>query len=342
MPAKENQLVEVIRSSELDETKSQSLMAGFNGLYTEANQLARESKHIVVTDESDVEGMQKARAQRLALKRIRVDAENTRKSLKEQIVREGKAIDGVANILKALIVPVEEYLEEQELFAERAAARRAEEVYQDRLAKLSPLTKDVTLYSVRGMTDEQFEMLYQELSEKAEADRLRAEQAEKDRIAAEKAAEVERKRVEEENKKLRAEAEEREKALAKEREENEKKLAAERAEQEKVLAKERAEREAERKALEEKAAAEREAREKIERERREKEEAEERARAAEEAAAREKELAPDRLKIGMFADSLKAISWTGVKSKKAQAIVSYAEKKLLELSQEIREMANKL
>lgn len=335
MPAKENQLVEVIRSSELDETKSQSLMAGFNGLYTEANQLARESKHIVVTDESDVEGMQKARTQRLALKRIRVDAENTRKSLKEQIVREGKAIDGVANILKALIVPVEEYLEEQELFAERAAARRAEEVYQDRLEKLSPLTRDVTLYSVRGMTDEQFDSLYSELSEKAEADRLRAEKEEKDRIAAEKAAEVERKRVEEDNKKLRAEAEESEKALAKER-----------AEQEKALAKERAEREVERKALEEKATAEREAREKIERERKEEEEANVKRIEAIAEAERQKNLAPDKEKLrllaGVLIDVIKTATMTSMKTEKGIKAIAYITGRLHELSEETIGLAKKL
>jgi ATPase subunit of ABC transporter with duplicated ATPase domains len=40
-------------------------------------------------------------------------------------LREGKAIDGIANVLKAVIVPIEEYLDEQEHYIERK--REAEE-----------------------------------------------------------------------------------------------------------------------------------------------------------------------------------------------------------------------
>ena len=42
-----------------------------------------------------------------------------RKELKEESLRKGKAIDGVANIIKFLIEPVEKYLEDQEKFIEK-------------------------------------------------------------------------------------------------------------------------------------------------------------------------------------------------------------------------------
>jgi hypothetical protein len=54
--------------------------------------------------------------------------------LKEQALREGKAVDGIANVLKALIVPLEEHLDKQERFVEI----RAEE--QDVLSVHGSLT----------------------------------------------------------------------------------------------------------------------------------------------------------------------------------------------------------
>ena len=81
--------------------------------------------------------MKLARVGRLFLMKKRTAIETVRKELKEQALREGKAIDGIANVLKALIIPIEEYLKKQEDFvvlkeAARIEAERAEEERSDR------------------------------------------------------------------------------------------------------------------------------------------------------------------------------------------------------------------
>ncbi len=92
------------------------------------------AKTLVVTNEIQTVIMKLGR---LHLPEKRLAIERTRKELKEQSLREGKAIDGIANVLQALIIPIEEYLGQQENFvqireAERAEAKRIED---ERLAE---------------------------------------------------------------------------------------------------------------------------------------------------------------------------------------------------------------
>ena len=154
-----NDLVAVINQSGLDTSKSESLMQSFAGYFSEAKEIAEKSKSIIVTDESQVEEMKKAREYRLKLKDIRVNADKTRAELKEQSLREGNAIQGVFNIIKALVVPVEEYLEKQEKFAEVKEQLRLEKQLNERVEKLSKYVTDVSLYSLKDMADEVFENL---------------------------------------------------------------------------------------------------------------------------------------------------------------------------------------
>lgn len=154
-----NDLVAVINQSGLDTSKSDTLMKNFAGYFTEAKEIAEKSKSIIVTDESQVDEMKKAREYRLKLKDIRVSADKTRAELKEQSLREGNAIQGVYNIIKALVVPVEEYLEKQEKFAEVKEQLRLEKQLNERVEKLSKYVTDVSLYSLKDMADEVFENL---------------------------------------------------------------------------------------------------------------------------------------------------------------------------------------
>src|ERR1039457_5062030 len=109
-----NEIEKVIEGSRLEKTKSQYIFEQFAGFFHAAKEWEIKAREIVITDESETSKMKQAREARLALKDIRVNAEKVRVSLKEQSLREGKAIDGVANVIKALIVPIEEYLEKQE------------------------------------------------------------------------------------------------------------------------------------------------------------------------------------------------------------------------------------
>ncbi len=108
--SEETKLEIIVRDSGLDSTKANILLMQFQDYFKMAAEWEVKAKAIVVTDDTQVGDMQMARAGRLFLKEKRVSIEKTRKTLKEQSLREGKAIDGIANILKALIAPIEEHL----------------------------------------------------------------------------------------------------------------------------------------------------------------------------------------------------------------------------------------
>lgn len=155
----DNKLVVVIKEQGLKETQSKMLLDKFTGFFEEASKWEKEASAIVITDESQVEEMAKAREIRLALKNIRVNAEKVRISLKEEIVRQGKAIDGIANVVKALVVPLEEHLEKQEKFIENIKKEREEKLLADRTEKLLQYVEDISFYNVKDMSDEAFEVL---------------------------------------------------------------------------------------------------------------------------------------------------------------------------------------
>ena len=120
-----NELIELVEQSDLEPNNADILKKKFNDFFDIAGEWEARAKQIVVTDESQIAVMKMAREGRLFLRAKRIEVENTRKQLKEQALREGKAIDGIANVLKALIVPIEDHLEAQEHFVENK--RKAEE-----------------------------------------------------------------------------------------------------------------------------------------------------------------------------------------------------------------------
>jgi len=120
----EDQLSVIVKESGLEKTKAQVLLDNFSRYFQLAADWEKKAKTIVITDASQTAEMQMARTGRLFLRQKRIVIEKTRKDLKEQSLREGKAIDGIANILKALIIPIEEYLEKQEKFVPRGRRKK--------------------------------------------------------------------------------------------------------------------------------------------------------------------------------------------------------------------------
>ncbi len=210
-----NQLVVIIENSNLDKTKAKYILDNFQDYFNIADEWERKAKAIVVTDETQVTEMKIARTGRLFLREKRLAVEKARKNLKEQSLREGKAIDGIANVLKALIVPIEEYLEKQEKFVEIKEAKRLQllKEEEDRKAEQERI---------------RIEQQERERQAKIEAEnrRLRAEAAERERVLAE-----ERRKAQEKENEIRKKAEEeKQKAMA----EHERKLAEERRERERA------------------------------------------------------------------------------------------------------------
>lgn len=322
----------VVSTTGIEKESAQSLWQFFDGFFAQVEKWKKATDGLVVTDIKQKREMKLARESRLGLRAVRLEVENLRKSLKEDSLRRGKAIDGFANILKAEIEPLEARLLEQEKFAERYEAEQKRILKEQRVAELSAYVANVGLYPLGDMSEEDWSTLLENsrLAHAAKLDAERREQearieaerilAERRRVEAEEAAKKEAERLArekaqaEENARLRREAEEREAAARAERERVEAERAKERAELAKVEAEKKAAEkraEDERKAAEAKLAAERRAAEAaLEAERaKARAEAEAREAAAQEAIRKAEEAAkPTRAKYQQLVAALEEIA----------------------------------
>lgn len=330
-PQETNELAVVAQQAGLEPTRVEDLLSNFGKDWQEARELVATAATIEVTDESQVTQMGQAREARLALKKVRLNTEQTRKNLKEESLRVGKAIDGMANIIKAVIVPVEEHLETLEKYAETKANERKAKRHAERIEKLSKYVPDVSVYSLSEMSDETFENLL-EISRQSHATQEEARQkmeADRAREAKEKADEDER--VRKENERLKLEQAEKDRKAKLEREKLEKENAAKEAAREK-----------ERKAEAAKLEKEREARLKLEREAEAERKAKEAAIKADEEAKRKALLAPDKDKLLAYADQIDLLAAPAVESEDAAAIVRQTKELLARVGNNIRTKAQEL
>lgn len=180
-----NAIVLHIEQNGLEADTAKSLKESFMPFFEKAEEWKQKADALVVNDVSQVNEMKQAREARLALKSIRVEVENTRKKLKEDSLRKGKAIDGIANVIKYLIEPIEESLEQKEKFAEIQEAKRKEQIRSEREAELKAYNADVQFVDLANMPEES----YQKFLESAKM--IQAQ-----RIEAERKAEEEKKRAE--------------------------------------------------------------------------------------------------------------------------------------------------
>lgn len=120
----QNQLAIIVKESELSEDKSSVLMSKFASFFVDVQVWEKKAKAIVVKDESQKVIMDQARQGRLFIRKVRLDIEKCRKELKEQSLREGKAIDKVSNFLKDALEPIETHLDKQEHFVEYREAEK--------------------------------------------------------------------------------------------------------------------------------------------------------------------------------------------------------------------------
>lgn len=340
-----NDLEIILKEKNVAQENAAQLIKAFGAPFTEAGVILKNYKKIVVTDETQTDLMQKAREQRLALKRIRTGVETKRKELKADYLAVTNAIDGVARYIRQEIEPAEEYLELQERYAIVKQQERAATIKQERTEKLMQYTDTVSVYNLDEMTDDEFTAVLATLKAQHEAELKRvadeqaaAAKAEQERIAEEK-------RVREENERLKKEAAERDAAAAKEREAEAKRQAAIEAEREK-----------ERAAAQAKLDEERQKREELERQQREKDEAAAKEKAAAEAAAAKaaeeqkaaelaEMLAPDKEKLLTFGKALEMIrkeKLLAVKTKQAQDVVNLIDEMLVKMQGVIQDKASKL
>lgn len=366
--------VAVIKQENLAEPSAVAIQSGFAPHFAAAGEILKKCRTITVTDASQKAEIKAARDYRLALKNTRVAAEKTKKALKDESLRTGRAIDSFYNILLHLTASEEKRLQEQEDFAERQEAARKLALKTARVEELTAVQFSGAAFLALGDMPEPEYQAILEGAKLAHAAKLEAAaRAEQERIAREQAEAAERERIRLENERLKAEAAKREAELKAEREAAAKeaariaeeariereRIAAEqkakdesaRKEREAIEAKAKAEREAEqarnRRIYEEhqaKLRAEQEAREKLEAELKAKKDAEERKAAAERRAAKKAMLAPDSDKIRAFAGQIRALPTPAVISSEAASIVAQikdqSEKFALWLEKKASELEN--
>lgn len=285
--------VTIIEASGVEQSTAAQIRTAFLDMFANAEKWTEQAKAIKVTDVSQVREMKMAREARLALREIRCNAENSRKRLKADALAKGKAIDGICNVLKALIEPVESYLLDQEEFKKRIEAEEKRKLAEARQLALEPFAEFYThspAFDLSSLPQEQFDAMLEGLKIKRDA-----------KIAAERKLEEERIKEEE---RLRQEAVERERKRQEELEEAKKKAEEER------KAREDAERKAaeERTAMQAKLDAERKERERVEAEQRAKAEAERKAKEEEEKRAAQAAKAPDKQKLSAFASEVRGLT----------------------------------
>ena len=189
-----NELEVIINESGLDKTKGQVLLDNFSGYFQIASEWEKKAKVIEVTNASQKAEMQMARTGRLFLRGKRIQLEKTRKELKEQSLREGKAIDGIANVLKAVIVPIEEYLGKQEKFVEIKAKEIAElaRIEMERKAEEDRLAKEEAERKEQERIRLENEKLKKEVIAKEKKMQAERDKAEKEKIEVERKARIEK------------------------------------------------------------------------------------------------------------------------------------------------------
>ena len=214
---------------ELPSTDCQLLLEAFKEYFGMAAEWQEKAKKIKVTDESQIDMMLLAREGRKAMQQARLDLERTRVDQKKFALSKGKAVDGMANVLKHPIIQLESYLREQEDFVVNKAKAEA----------LAKRIRADELLAEQELVEEKA------LQDKIESDRLdgikrrkiaeeeaRVAQIEKDK-AIEKAEKIEKqRRLEREAHQKEIEQKQREnfEKAEKLRLENEKKIAAKQAE----------------------------------------------------------------------------------------------------------------
>ena len=320
----ENQIQKIIQTSGLQPAQAKPLLDSFGNYFVEAHKLVTKGKAIKVTDVSQIEDMQQARTIRLKLSKLRCDADKTRVVLKEGYLRGGNAVQAIYNDIKDIIKPEEDRLYEQEKFKEKIEAEILEKKHAERIDKLSMYVEDVSMYSLKDMSDEVFASLLEKEKATFKA-RLEAEkQTEADRLVQVEEDRKEQQRIRFENIKLKKEADERQIEIEAERKKQADLLQAERDKRAKIEAKIRTDKEAQ---------------DKKDQEARAKAEAETKLKEDEE---RVKLLAPDKIKLIDLATEIDKIVLPSAKSNEAGNILNEVKKSLESITNYIRQEAKKL
>lgn len=328
----------------LTEKKAQEVGAMFRPMLDKMEALEGEFNQVIEMTSEGItpEAVKAAKEVRLKYVKVRTGTAKIHKELKAFYLQGGRFVDGWKNAQKMASEGKEEKLKEIELYFENLEKKRIAQLQEERAAELSQYQEENIPTNLGDMDDAVWGHFIQGAKTNYEA-RIEAERkAEEERIAERKAEAEERERIRLENERLKAEAAERER-LAKIEEEKRAKAEAERKAKEESERKAREEEarrieeenrqrlESERKAREAAEAEARKAQEEADRIKREKEEEEARLKAEKDARIEAEKNKGDSERLEDLIGQVKALDLGNFKSKKNQDKMKKAEALLNQL-----------
>jgi len=181
------------------------LTIAFKDFFAQMEQWEEKAATLIVEDETQTGLMFEAGVARKAMASIRIAVEKQRKIMKEDSLRTGQAIDGVAKMMKERIEKVEAHLAAQENYIVNKEAARVEALRVERYALILPyLVPEIcpppwpewgamhvddfnaTLYAAqekaRQIEADKLAQIEREKAEREELERLRVEQVEREAI----------------------------------------------------------------------------------------------------------------------------------------------------------------
>ena len=213
-----NELLPLISETGVNENTQNLLMERFTPFLLQAKEWREKAFALVVNDISQTDEMKMAREGRLAIRRVRLDADAVRKELKEDSNRYNKAVQGVYNMIEAICASIEDHLEQQEKFKELYEAKQKAELRTQREQECMPFREFMFAnIDLSDLTEEDYERVKKMAQFEKQQAEEKAKQDELDRMAKEKKDEEERERLRIENERLKEEAQKREAELQKER-----------------------------------------------------------------------------------------------------------------------------
>jgi len=193
-----NELIS-IKSKELEGielSKAEQIKAVFDPMSEALLKFEEEYNKVMEEKESGITDdlTQKAKRLRIDIGKVRISTEKTRKEQKEEYLRAGKAIDGVANIVKWAVTDKENKLKEIEEHFENMERIRIESLQNERAELLSKFVEEMPA-DLGTMKTDVWEA-YLSAKEKQYNDRIEAEKKiEKERVEKERLDKLENERM---------------------------------------------------------------------------------------------------------------------------------------------------
>ena len=153
----------------------------------------------IIEKEQSIEIIPDAKRLRLDISQVRIKTDKLRVEQKAEYLRAGKAIDGVANILKYAVIDKEEKLKSIEEHFERIEKEKTERLHNERLSKVEKYGVSGEHIDLGNMPNDVWTNFFQG-SKTAHENKIKAEKkTEVDRKKKEKAQRERQKKLEQEN-----------------------------------------------------------------------------------------------------------------------------------------------